>query len=78
MATVTHDGLAICVDCVMLIANGEGTDEHCALVTARWGARLVLACEDDCEGWFSWRDCDGCGSSLGGDRHAAVGFETVA
>lgn len=25
--------------------------------------------EESCEGWFSWSRCDGCGSSLGGDRY---------
>lgn len=31
--------------------------------------------DDDCpcsESWFSWSDCEGCGSTLGGDRHHAV------
>jgi hypothetical protein len=29
--------------------------------------------ECDCEDLgFSWRSCDGCGSSLGGDRHQAT------
>lgn len=26
------------------------------------------------ESYFSWQDCDSCGSSLGGDRHPAHGF----
>ena len=26
------------------------------------------------EGHFSWSACDSCGSTLGGDRHAAHGF----
>jgi len=25
---------------------------------------------------FSWRQCDGCGSTLGGDRHAATAFDS--
>jgi hypothetical protein len=77
MATVTHDDLAVCVDCAMLIANGEGTDEHADAVAARWPGMntLVLACPEDCEGWFSSSPCDGCGSTLDGDRHPAVAFE---
>jgi hypothetical protein len=26
------------------------------------------------EPWFSWSDCDGCGSTYGGDRSPAHGF----
>jgi len=38
---------------------------------------VVLACEEDCEGGFSWSQCGCCGSRLGGDRHpAAVLTET--
>jgi len=29
---------------------------------------------DDDEPWFSWHRCDGCGSTLGGDRHPATGW----
>jgi hypothetical protein len=32
---------------------------------------------DDDEGddpWFAWTACDGCGSTLGGDRHPATGW----
>jgi hypothetical protein len=27
-----------------------------------------------CEGWFSWRACEACGSTLGGTRYPAVGL----
>lgn len=30
--------------------------------------------EHSCETYFSWSQCDGCGSSLGGDRSEAHGF----
>lgn len=75
MATIDADDLEFCIDCVMLIANGEGTDAHTEAMVAIWGEGingvmgLVLSCPEDCEGWFSWSECDGCGSSLGGDRH---------
>lgn len=65
---------SVCVDCAMMLANGEGTEEHAERIAARWQAQgydLVLACDEECEGWFSWLDCDGCGSTLGGDRHPA-------
>jgi hypothetical protein len=81
VATIVADGLELCVDCVQLTANGElgqgdadadeAHDERMTLWLAQYGddTNLVLACDEDCEGWFSSRQCDGCGSSLGGDRH---------
>jgi len=97
--------LAICVDCTMLLANGEvfdseGNDiaaEHANLMVAVWGEKFditlgSLECEycgadareaarnndteiEDCEPWFSWQSCDGCGSHLGGDREHAVAWQ---
>jgi hypothetical protein len=32
------------------------------------GAHIIAG---DGEGQFSWRQCEGCGSTLGGDRHQA-------
>ncbi len=83
MAHIDADELEFCIDCVMLIANGEVTDSDgndigpsvANAQTEIWGfgidgaLGLVLACPDDCEGWFSWSECDGCGSTPGGDRH---------
>lgn len=78
MAEVIADGLEVCVDCTHLIANGEGTAEHAARMVAVWGAEtrgLVLACGPD-EGetcsTFTASRCDGCGSDLAGERHAAA------
>jgi hypothetical protein len=88
MAVITHDNLSVCTDCTMMIANGElgQGDEaaeavHVAAMVTLWGEgsagvmSLVLNCDDDCEGHFSWQRCDGCGSTLGGDRHPAVKFD---
>ena len=83
MATIDADNLEFCTDCVQIIANGEVTGSDGNDITNRinaaqveiWGQGidgalgLVLTCPDDCEGWFSWSPCDGCGSTLGGDRH---------
>ena len=77
---ITHDDLAVCIDCAMILANGElglGDDAadaaHAALISAQWpDGGLVLSCPDDCEESFSWSRCDGCGSALGGGRHSAV------
>ncbi len=51
---------------------------HAARMNAHWpgedGWELVPGdCEGSCE--FSWSSCDGCGSSLGGDRHHAVAWK---
>lgn len=55
---------------------GEGTE-----ITL---GHLAEACPDcglnddrqecDCEPWFSWSQCDGCGSTLGGDREHATAW----
>ena len=90
MATIDADELEFCVDCVMLIANGEvfdsdGNDIGPSVAnaqTAIWGTGIngamglvlnshckeCIGEEEACEGWFSWSSCDGCGSTLGGDR----------
>ena len=74
----TIDNLAVCLDCTFLLANGIETDAEQRAADAMaliWPhADLVLACPEDCEGWFSPEDCDGCGDALGGDRHPAVAF----
>jgi hypothetical protein len=77
MATVNVDNLEFCPDCVQVIANGEGTDAHVGEMIELWGEGingmmgLVLDMPDDgseYEPWFAWSACDGCGSTLGGDR----------
>jgi len=83
----------VCADCLIMIANGEGSDEHVIEMDKQWppddGWHLSLGsldCEycgseareenpelEDCEPWFSWNACHGCGSRLGGDRwHASA------
>lgn len=76
--------LAVCTVCIHLLANGEfndGTDaaEKCSEGMARiWGddARHLVPGgggddEDSGDLGFSWSSCDGCGDTLGGDRHQA-------
>ena len=83
--TLDTETLDACVDCLMLVANddvtdGDGNDitaEHAAKVIAYLGIPRVLtylapACDEDCEGHFSWSQCESCGSWLGGDRHPLV------
>ena len=65
----------VCVDCLVLDANGpdELDSEYLARVEAYdRGGQITNNCPEGCEGWFSWESCDGCGSTLGGDRHPAV------
>jgi hypothetical protein len=80
MTDTMIDGEA-CVDCLMLVANGETppnmdkveTAEYLARVETRTaGFHVIPACPEDCEGSFSWSPCDVCGSPLGGDRHPVV------
>jgi hypothetical protein len=74
--------IAVCMDCVYIIANGETGDgfDYDAWATGveqEWpagdGWRLGYGWSEDPEAestdtWFSWSSCDGCGSHLGGDR----------
>jgi len=64
------------------------TEEHTAKMRAVWNDwHISLGCSDpectdgpnelDTEPWFSGQDCDGCGSSLGGDRQHATAWEPV-
>lgn len=78
MATITHE-IDICEDCLMASANGlQGWDydenwlEAYEKACERYGADPTPACGEDCDGHFSRRPCDFCGSTLGGYRHPAV------
>ena len=75
--------VSVCVDCVSYLAYGEGHENvptgHGDLVWAQWGSAPmelgcpVACCGDEPESWFSWGQCQGCESRLGGDReHATV------
>jgi len=92
MITGTPTTLHVCVDCLMLLANGEVFDahgdditaQHAAKIDAIWGdTELTLGHvdaeeESDAEPWFSWQPCDGCGSTLGGDREYATAWTEEA
>lgn len=73
-----------CVDCLMLLANGETPPDLDEEETTAWlaeierraaGGHWVIACDENCEGSFSWLQCDVCGSQLGGERHPVVWLE---
>jgi hypothetical protein len=86
MATIDYEG-ECCVDCLVYIANGDTPPEMNEEDTVAWldgiwrrhpTGHLVPTCEEDCEGHFSWRPCDCCGSNLGGDRHPFAVLDAVA
>ena len=69
---VIDEGMC-CVDCIQMIANGElpvdstpERDKELEAISTEW----CMGEGDDDE--FSWRDCDVCGSSLGGTRFPVV------
>jgi hypothetical protein len=92
MAEITHR-LSVCVDCLLAYHYpGEqetppevepwsnlGRIPFSALGCAceggnggEWGCTDSGSCDT-----FSWRQCDGCGSHLGGERHEFVAFDDV-
>ena len=72
--------LSVCIDCMMLIANGEGTDEHADRVAGQWPDHYLGCGNSDEDGTacaFASRRCEGCGSDLGGSRYAAHAWPRV-
>jgi hypothetical protein len=73
--------ISICADCLVLLSNGELTDSDGLDIAAAQAAKIMAVWEDseivpnlgeDEDGSFSWQACEGCRSSLGGDRYPAV------
>lgn len=74
----------LCVTCLVVTANGceNAEDEACAermadLWPATDGWAVHGNCPEDCDGWFSWQTCDGCGERLGGQRHPGVAMRPL-
>jgi hypothetical protein len=67
-----------------LLANGEVIDAegteitgaHSTAMARLWPTEEITlgSLDGEDELGFSWQDCDGCGSSLGGDRYAATAW----
>lgn len=77
MAVVVCDDLDVCMDCAMLLANDEATDEHRAAFAAHRAqgqqGQMVLDGESDVDDTpFSTVRCDGCGSTDAGYRTSAA------
>lgn len=87
--------LWVCIDCMLMHANGETSGEVDREPWSLWSADDEITmgmrwedheCEDPEETFrnggecycetqdFSWSDCDGCGSTLGGERFAFTGW----
>ena len=66
----------LCSQCLVVTANGCETDEDIQTAEAlarEWpGWDVHGNCPENCDGWFSWSSCEGCGESLGGTRHPGV------
>lgn len=76
--------LSVCEDCITYIANGDENSPHVAARVDCWwpsdsGWTLVAGSstedEDDDGTEFSWQQCEGCGSTLGGARYPAVAIQ---
>lgn len=77
--------IRLCVDCVWVDANGADPDETSDEwhgFDARWNgwgfAAETIRHGDTCEirePHFSWNPCDGCGSTLGGDRYDYIAYK---
>lgn len=82
MVTILGE-IEVCDDCLMAHANGYDEREwgrvpHPMPWTEMPTADVAMNCETDDDGdetcGFSHRDCDGCGSTLGGTRHRMAVF----
>jgi hypothetical protein len=74
---VKYEGFA-CADCTMYLANGEELQQGpkiAALWTNEDQRNMCCTSTEETDLEFSWRQCDACGSALGGSRHAFVVLE---
>lgn len=76
---LTPGEIEICQDCLFLLANGEGPDDVAESLAKRWPIGTITLGSPDRPNeyeleFFSTSPCDGCGSTLGGDRYYATGW----
>lgn len=69
-----HPPAWICTDCTMWHTNADDTfqSDDCRQ-RAQSGPHFTVSSNEDT---FSWSQCDSCGSTLGGSRHAAWTVES--
>jgi hypothetical protein len=76
--TLTPGEIEICTDCLFLLENGEGPDYVAEALAQRWPNGTItpgtISREDDSEAFFSTQACEGCGSTIHGDRYYATGW----
>ena len=78
MNTYSITNIAVCTDCIMLIANGDGDDAHADVMSDQWpNHHFGYGGDPDDDADFAWIPCEGCGSTLGGSRHAAHVWPTT-
>ena len=69
-----------CTDCVMYLANGELPEDangwSADAVDRKWeGYNICVAGDENSEESFSWRSCEVCGSTLGGNRYPCAAWK---
>lgn len=84
MAELVADGVMVCTDCIMVIANGDysgldfydDADDRAAEVDAGLDklseSGAVTAGDSEHDREFSSRPCDCCGTLLAGHRHHCI------
>jgi hypothetical protein len=74
-----------CLDDTTMRINPDAAVQHAAHIAIKWafGTTFTSGCAnescEDCrsenpEPWFSWAECEECGSPLGGDREHATAW----
>lgn len=76
---IAHDNVMVCIDCGYYLANGP-MDEPAPGWSAdqlhtRWEGYDIVNGDSDKDEVFSWSPCQGCGSTLGGNRMHCVALK---
>ena len=75
MATVTHDELEACPECVQYIANAEETQQNALMLKNGWTQDQINGLVVQSDGpvdEFTWRRCELCDGLAGTRYHAAI------
>lgn len=81
MATIELVKAELCADCVHATANGEAMEgaEFAPLSKLYLNDSVSVNIDDEgaSDPFFSWNNCDGCETNLGGERYACTIARTV-